>query len=206
MLFLEGDFAGYTAKQPLAAEPGTVWSYASGTTNLLCRIMRQRVGGSDSDYFNFPRTALFGKLGMTSAILEPDASGTFAGSSFAYATARDWARFGQFYLQDGVWNGERLLPEGWVAYSTTPAPGAPQGRYGAHWWLNAGIPGNPESRPYPSLPPDLYYASGHEGQFLVVVPSRQAVIVRLGVTRGRDFDLETFIRQILDALEVVGGA
>lgn len=201
MLFLEGDFAGYAAKQPLTAEPGTVWSYSSGTTNLLCRIIRQRVGGTDSDYFNFPRTALFGKLGMTSAILEPDASGTFAGSSYAYATARDWARFGQFYLQDGVWNGERLLPEGWVKYSTTPAPGAPQGRYGAHWWLNAGEPGNQDNRPFPSLPPDLYYASGHEGQFVVIVPSRRAVIVRLGVTRGRDFDLETFVRQILDTLE-----
>ncbi|MBL7647409.1 MAG: serine hydrolase [Candidatus Hydrogenedentes bacterium] len=201
MLFREGDFAGYAVKQPLAAAPGTVWSYSSGTTNLLCRIIRQRVGGSDGDYFNFPRTALFGKLGMTSAILEPDASGTFAGSSYAYATARDWARFGQFFLQDGVWNGERLLPEGWVKYSTTPAPGAPQGKYGAHWWLNTGEPEHPDNRTFPSLPPDLYYASGHEGQYVVIVPSRSAVIVRLGVTRGRDFDLETFVGKILDSLE-----
>lgn len=200
MLFMERDFGAYAARQPLAHAPGTVWSYSSGTTNLLCRIIRERVGGSDSDYFNFPRTALFDKLGMLSAIMEPDPSGTFVGSSYTYATARDWARFGQLFIQDGVWDGERLLPEGWVNYSTTPAPQAPQGRYGAHWWLNAGDPGKPESRPYPSLPADLYYASGHEGQYIVVIPSRQAVIVRLGITRGRDFNLENFVRQILDAL------
>lgn len=201
MLFLQPDMAKYAAVQPLAAAPGSVWSYSSGTTNVLCGILRRRIGGADTDYFNFPRTALFGKLGMTSAILEPDSTGTFVGSSYCYATARDWARFGQFYLQDGVWNGERLLPEGWVAYSTTPAPAAPLGQYGAHWWLNSGAPGAPDHRPFPSLPRDLFYASGHEGQYLVIVPSREVVIVRLGMTRGLDFDFETFVRQILDALE-----
>lgn len=201
MLFLSDDFGSYAARQPLAAPPDTLWSYSSGTTNLIARIIRQTVGGSDADYFNFPHTALFNRIGMRSAVMEPDPSGTFVGSSYMYATARDWARFGLLYLQDGVWNGTRILPEGWVAYSTTPTPEADKGRYGAHWWLNAGKPPRSENRPMPGLPADLYYASGHEGQFVVVVPSHQAVIVRLGLTTEGQFDLEGFVGPVLDALD-----
>ncbi|NJL85860.1 MAG: serine hydrolase [Leptolyngbyaceae cyanobacterium SM1_1_3] len=125
MLFSRGDMAAYAANRSLEEAPSVHWSYASGTTNILCRVIRQVVGGTDADYFAFPHQALFDKIGMTSAVLEPDASGTFVGSSYLYATARDWAKFGQLYLQDGVWNGERLLPKGWVDYSRTPAPRRP---------------------------------------------------------------------------------
>lgn len=119
---------------------------------------------------------------MTSAVIETDAAGTFVGSSFMYATARDWARFGLLYLYDGVWSGERILPEGWVAYTRTPVPNAPEQQYGAHFWLH--IPkeyrcGN-DSRP---LPADAFHAIGHEGQFVTIIPSRELVLVRLGFTR-----------------------
>lgn len=200
MLFREPGCGTYAASRPLLHAPGTVWDYSSGTTNLICRILREQHGGAPEDFLNFPREALFAPLGMTSAVMEPDASGTFIGSSYTFATARDWARFGQLFLQDGVWNGERLLPEGWVAYSTTPAPQSPRGHYGAQWWLNAGTPGNPDDRAFPDLPTDMYYASGHEGQFVVVVPSRGVVIVRLGLTRDRAFDLGHLVGRILEAL------
>lgn len=204
MLYMSDDFGAYTAARPLAHEPDTHWNYASGTSNLISRIVRDTVGGRYSDYQDFPRERLYYPIGMTSVTMEPDPSGTRVGSSYTYATARDWARFGLLFLRDGVWNGQRLLPDGWVDYCTTPAPAAPNGRYGAHWWLNAGEPFGAENRPFPELPPDLYYASGHEGQFVVVVPSRDAVIVRLGLTMKGPFPLGEFTARILDALPPAG--
>ena len=110
MLFHQQSAAAYAATFPLVAPPDTRWSYASATSNLLARSMRELLGGDHASYLDFPRTALFERIGMHSARIEGDASGHFVGSSFSYATARDWARFGQLYLQDGVWDGERILP------------------------------------------------------------------------------------------------
>ncbi|NJM25202.1 MAG: serine hydrolase, partial [Bacteroidia bacterium] len=123
------DKGGYAAAKPLEAPPNTLFEYSSGTSNLISKIIRQTVG--DSAYYKFPYERLFNKIGMRDVFIEPDASGTFVGSSYGYASARDWARFGLLYLNDGVWNGERILPEGWVKYTTTPAPAAPLGEYGA---------------------------------------------------------------------------
>jgi CubicO group peptidase (beta-lactamase class C family) len=199
MLFVAPSAADYAADSPLAAPPDSVWSYSSGTTNVLQRVLRRAVG--DEAYPGFPRAALFDRIGMRSAVFEPDASGDFVGSSFLYATAREWARFGLLHLQDGTWEGERVLPEGWVAYVTTPTPPAPRGEYGAQWWLNAGDPANPDDRRWPSLPRDAYDASGFEGQNVLVVPSRDVVIVRLGLTPDRvGWDFDAFAASILDAL------
>ena len=118
MLFNQPDAARYAARQPLDFAPGTTLSYASGTSNILSAIVRRVVG--EPDYWDWPRRVLFDPLGMTSAILEPDASGTLVCSSFMLATAHDWARFGQLFLQDGVRNGGADLPDGWVSFSTTP--------------------------------------------------------------------------------------
>ena len=197
MLFGTPDAAGYAAGKRLAAPPGTRWSYASGTTNIIARGLRHAVGGSDEDYLAFPRRALFEPLGMASAVMEPDAAGDYVGSSFMFATARDWARFGRLYLQDGVWEGRRLLPEGWVAFSVKPAPAAPGGVYGAHFWL--GFDGGSYA---PSgtagLPADAYHAIGHEGQFITVIPSRRLVVVRLGLAVGRGtWDHAAFLRRLL---------
>ena len=197
MLYNTSDMAAYAAQMPLAAPPDTVWNYSSGTANILSRMIRDVLGGSLADYWMFPRKALFYRIGMTSAVLEPDASGTFVGSSYMYATARDWARFGQLYLDDGVWQGERILPEGWVDYARTPTPPS-QGQYGALWWLNRG---QGKHREWEGVPEDAYAAEGHDGQYVVVIPSRGLVVVRLGVSRHGAWDEAAFLRSVLDVLE-----
>jgi CubicO group peptidase (beta-lactamase class C family) len=200
MLFLRPDAAAYAASMPVEVSPDEKWSYSSGTTNIISRIIRHTVG-NQADYAAFPRKALFNRIGMRSAIMEMDASGTFVGSSFMYATARDWARFGLLYLQDGIWQGERILPEGWVKYSTTPTPRAPKGRYGAHFWLNRGDPENPEDRPFPQLPTDLFLAWGFQEQQTVILPSHKLVVVRLGMTHQGLWGLESFVTDVLKAIE-----
>jgi CubicO group peptidase (beta-lactamase class C family) len=181
MLYTTGDTAAFTVNKPLRYEPGSTFYYNSGTTNIISRIQRQ-LFRSYQDYFNFPQERLFGPLGMNSVVIEPDASGTFVGSSYMYATPRDWAKIGLLYLQDGVWNGQRILPEGWVEYSLTPTSAAEHGNYGAQIWLNAGAPGDPDSRPVSTLPANMYYLSGFEGQNIVMLPEQELIVMRMGVT------------------------
>lgn len=180
MLFNQPDMAGYAASRPLVATPGTQWSYSSGTTNILTLIVRNVVG--DDDYAAWPRRVLFDPIGMASAQMEADASGTFVGSSYMLATARDWARFGQLYLDDGVWAGRRVLPEGWVRFSTTPTPESPAGNWGAHWYLklNPDIGGGTAAAA--RIAADAFFTIGHEGQTLTVIPSLGLVVVRLGLS------------------------
>jgi CubicO group peptidase (beta-lactamase class C family) len=201
MLFTERDTGAFAARFPLKAKIESVWSYSSGTSNLVARLVRDAFGGDLAALLRFARERLFDPAGITSAVLEPDASGTFIGSSFAFMTARDWARFGELFRRDGVWNGRRLLPEGWVRYATTPTPEAPLGQYGAHWWLNAGAPGAPERRPWPALPAEAYAARGHSGQWVVVVPSARLVVVRLGLTLPdlEDDGTQELVAELLEA-------
>ncbi len=197
MLFKEKDAAGYAMNKPLEIEPGKKWYYSSGTTNIISYLMKQALAESDTDYLNFPRQALFEKIGMTSAVIEPDAAGTFVGSSFMYATARDWARFGLLYLKDGVWNGERILPEGWVKYTTKPTKNSSNWKYGAHFWLN---PETSNGRWMPNLPSDLFFCWGHESQHVFIVPSRNLIVVRLGLSiEPTSWDFKTFLAEVLDA-------
>ncbi|MBN9072797.1 MAG: serine hydrolase [Rhizobiales bacterium] len=178
MLFLEPDMAGFAAAKPLAGETGRTWNYSSGTAVIISRLWQAAAGAQALEW---PRRQLFGPLGMKSAVLETDESGTFVGSSYLYATARDWARFGQFLLQDGVWNGQRLLPPGFVNWMREPAP-ASGGSYGmGQLWLEG--PGGPPSDP--SLPADTFWLIGHDGQTVAVVPSRQLVVVRMGLTPSK---------------------
>jgi CubicO group peptidase (beta-lactamase class C family) len=179
MLFVQGDMAGFAAAKPLVHRPGSDWNYSSGTSLVLARLLRNSFA-SERDYLRFPRERLFDPLFMRSAVIEPDAGGTFVASSFMHASARDWARLGLLFLQDGVWQGRRLLPEGWVAYTLTPAQPAPNARYGAHMWLK--LPQSPQLGE-PPMPEDSYYMLGHDEQVVAVVPSRDLVIVRLGLTR-----------------------
>jgi CubicO group peptidase (beta-lactamase class C family) len=199
MFIRSDDKAAYAASSDLESEPGTVFQYSSGTTNIMSRIIRQTVG--DDEYYKFPYKKLFQKAGMYTAIMEPDASGTFVASSYSFASARDWARFGLLYLNDGVANGERILPEGWVKYSTTPATSAPMGQYGAQIWLNAGNPNNTAERLYPDLSTDVFLFDGFEHNFVVVVPSKKLVVVRLGVTHNKNFDLEKLVREVVAAVK-----
>jgi CubicO group peptidase (beta-lactamase class C family) len=196
MFIKSDDKGGFAATLPLQHPPGTHFQYSSGTTNILSRMIRQQVG--DATYHRFPYERLFYKIGMYHTVVEPDASGTFVGSSYGWASARDWARFGLLFLQDGVWNGERILPEGWVKFSTTPASTTIRGEYGAHWWLNAGAPDDSLKREHPLLPTETYWADGFEGQNVMIIPSRKLVIVRLGVSH-HGFDIERMVKEILDA-------
>jgi CubicO group peptidase (beta-lactamase class C family) len=172
MLFGEGkdDVAGYAAGLPLAHEPGTVWNYSSGTSNIVARIVGDAVGGGREGMEVFLHDRLFGPVGMTSAIPKFDAAGTFIGSSYVYATARDFARFGELYRNDGVTaDGTRVLPAGWRDHARTWAATDPDGEfdYGAHWWLWRDHPGS-------------LACHGYEGQYTVVVPDRELVVVHLG--------------------------
>ena len=200
MLFARADGAGYAIDKPLDAAPGTRWQYSSGTSNILSRVMRQALGGSEQDYLDFPRRALFNPVGMRSAIIEPDASGTFVTSSYMYATARDWARLGELLRQDGVWGGSRILPEGWVKYMATLTPQSTRKDFGAHLWVKVTPPFNSLLVPAPNVPPDAFHAIGYEGQFVSVIPSRRLVVVRLGLSRGDHvWDHEAFLAQLLEA-------
>lgn len=206
--FLPGDFhnmfihsddkGGYAASKKLAHEPNTFFYYSSGTSNLLSKIVRQTIG--DEGYYKFAFENLFFKIGMLHTIIEPDASGTYVGSSYCFASARDWARFGLLFLNDGVWNGERILPEGWAKYSGTPAPAAKLQEYGAQWWLNAGEKGNPSHSKYPGMPNEAMVADGFEGQSVVIIPSKKLVVVRLGVTHNGNFSIEKLVAKVAEAV------
>ena len=183
MLFALADTGAFAASKQLAGPAGARWSYSSGTSNLLSRALRESFA-SHAEYLRFPHEALFGPIGMQRAVLELDPSGTFVASSFGWATPRDWARLGELFRKDGVWDGKRILPEGWVRASLRPAPKSPQGRYGLHWWLNRGQREDGSDRPMQQLPRDLFFASGFEQQVLAVIPSKKLVAVRLGCTHS----------------------
>jgi len=172
MLFRSGrsDVAGFARSRRAARPPGTWWNYSSGTTNIVSQIVGRTLGGGREAMESFMRRSLFDPLGMRSATARFDDAGTFVGSSFVFATARDFARFGLLYLRDGIW-GEaqrRILPAGWVDHArrVTPASG---GWYGAHWWLALDGSGT-------------FTANGYQGQYIVVVPARDLVLVRLGIS------------------------
>jgi CubicO group peptidase (beta-lactamase class C family) len=134
-------------------------------------------------------------------VLEPDASGTFVGSSFCYATARDWARFGLLYAQNGFWNNEQIITPEWIRRSTEPSPAAERGEYGFQWWLNSGPKADPAKRLFPGLPVDMYWADGFEGQNIFIIPSKKLVVVRLGLTRARSWGEEGLLEALVKAVK-----
>jgi CubicO group peptidase (beta-lactamase class C family) len=207
MLFTRADVGAFAASFPPAHPPDAAWSYSSGTSNILSRILRDGFDADLEALVRWSREAFFDPLGMRTAVAETDASGSFVGSSLVFASGRDWARFGQLHLQDGVWEGQRILPEGWVRYVSTPTPQAPEGRYGAGWWLNAGDRADPTQRMWPSLPREAYAARGKSGQYVVIVPSADLVVVRLGLAQA-DADalhgIEPLVRAALDTLVPAG--
>ncbi|MDA3817995.1 MAG: serine hydrolase [Prolixibacteraceae bacterium] len=193
MLHKEGNMAKFTYSKPLEFTPDSVFEYSSGATNIVCYLIRKSIG-NDADYYAFPREALFNKIGMRNAIFEVDASGTFVGSSYLYTTMRDYTRFGLLYLNNGNWQGEQILPEDWVEYSTTTANGS-EGEYGAFFWLNKA------GTDYPDVPRDMYCCRGHDGQFIYIIPSKDLVIVRTGFSKNGEFDQNGFIAGIVNAVK-----
>ncbi|MGH1432873.1 MAG: serine hydrolase domain-containing protein [Lewinella sp.] len=191
MLYTQPDMAAYSRAKPAAFTPNTNWVYSSGTTNLLSDLIRQTLG-NDQAYHNLVQDSLFNTIGMHSAQMESDQSGTFVGSSYGWATARDWARFGQLYLQDGQWDGYPVLPAGWVDFSREVAAGS-EGVYGAQIWL-------PDPEELSDVPSDLFMFRGYQDQRIVIIPSRKVVMVRLGMNEDKTFPLGKFIDEVLAAL------
>lgn len=185
MLYLEPDMAGFAEAKPLAGEVGAVFSYSSGTAMILSRLWQEALG-DPQQAIGWPRKALFDPLGMLSAVLETDERGTFVGSSYLYATAHDWARFGQFLLEDGRWNGQEILPAGFVTWMREVAP-ASNGTYArGQLWISG--PGDEEVSGAGGgwgLPADTYWLEGHDGQSVAIIPSERLVVVRMGLTPSK---------------------
>lgn len=179
MKFAEDDMAAYAARMPLATAPGTVWNYHDGNTIMLAHLIRNVAGGKPEDALRFARRELFAPLGMRNVTLQLDGAGTIEGSSKMLASARDWARFGQLYLNDGIAGGKRILPEGWVNYSATTTPNAWVG-IGAGFWTNHGDSFGAKFRVDNGWPRDAFFAKGTIGQYTIIIPSERLVIVRLG--------------------------
>jgi CubicO group peptidase (beta-lactamase class C family) len=203
MLFLERDMAGYAESLDLQNPPGKVWNYSNAGYEILSRMIRDAIGPSAVDVERFARRELFDPLGMHSAMLDCDATGTPVGASTAYASARDWARFGQLYLDDGVVDGRRVLPEGWVDYSRSQTLDT---GYGAGFWTNrldkGTVPVWDAPWGMPSLPRDMFYARGALGQYIVIIPSERLVVVRMGLGYG---GVEGAISEIIAALHGSSG-
>ena len=204
MKFIEGDMAAYAESMPLATAPGTAWNYHDGNTVILAHLIRQASGGTASDMMRFARQELFGPLGMRHVAIEFDASGNAEGSSQMLASARDWARFGELYLNDGAIGGKRILPEGWVKYSTSLTQGAWVGQ-GAGFWTNLGDSFGAAYRIERGMPRDAFFAKGTIGQYVVIVPSEKLVIARLGRSPNWPGDADGVFRLVADVIAATSG-
>lgn len=173
MLYAATDVTKAQIDKPLVGKPNETWNYSSGTTNLLSGIVRQKFP-THQEYLDFWYSDLIDKMGMHSMLLEADLAGNYIASSYAWANTRDWAKYGLLYLNKGNWNGDQIISEDWVNYTTTPTNGS-EGCYGAQFWLNAG--GH-----LPDVPKDMFLADGYQGQRIFIIPSKDLVIVRMGVT------------------------
>jgi CubicO group peptidase (beta-lactamase class C family) len=188
----------YAATRPPQWPPGTVGRYRNTDPVLINYLVRLGVEKRGQEYLSFPQRALFDKLGMRTVVMETDPFGNFLTQGYELASARDWARLGNLYLQDGVWNGERILPEGYVRFVSTLAPAwEADGRpvYGGFFWING-------DGAFP-VPRDAYYMSGAGGQTALIVPPKELVVVRLGHYKGSDVGTESFNRALALLMEAV---
>ncbi len=193
MLHREKDMGLFAIDKPLEHKPGTFWYYSSGSTNIVMRYLRGKFA-SDQEFLTYYRERIFAPLGIRNAVFEPDMSGTPVGSSYLYITAREFASFGQLYLGDGVFQGRRILPEGWVDYSVTPASDSKDG-YGSFFWLN-------KDKFWPDIPEDMFNCQGHDGQEIFIIPSKDLVVVVLGYSPKPDrvVDWNALVKDIIAQL------
>jgi CubicO group peptidase (beta-lactamase class C family) len=192
MLFQAEDMSRAQLEKPAAFKPNSHWNYSSGTTNLLSGILRKQFK-TQQEYLDFWYSALIDKIGMNSMVVETDMAGNYVGSSYGWATTRDWSKFGLLYLHKGNWNGEQIFDESWAKYTATPT-NTSKGEYGAHFWLNAG-------GKYKDVPRDMYFCSGYQGQMVAIIPSLDLVIVRMGLKEDPEFDFNGFLNGIVGSLK-----
>jgi CubicO group peptidase (beta-lactamase class C family) len=209
MLYTRGrkDMGEMASSLGIRAPRSTYVYYSSLDTNVLMLALKNALG--KETYDAYPWKELFDPLGMKNVTFERDMSGTFVGSSYLYMTPRDLAKVGYLYYHDGVWNGKRLLPEGWVEFTRTPPKGytttpyykgLEETTYTAQWYSNQGVPEVGIPKALPDVPEDAFYGSGHWGQFLIVVPSQNLVVVRVGDDREKIFSRNQMMKLILEAI------
>lgn len=189
MLFLEDDMTKMQQKQQLVDSPNFSWNYSSGTSNLLSGILRKKLG-NQQEYLDYWYRELIDKIGMNSMIVETDVKGHYVASSYAWATARDWAKFGLLYLHKGNWNGTQIFSPEWVDYITQPTPTS-NNSYGAHFWLNAG-------NKMKDVPSNMFYADGYQGQRVYILPDQEMVVVRLGL---KNYNENKFLKEIIQSIQ-----
>jgi hypothetical protein len=189
MLFLERDMTKMQEEKSLTGITNMSWNYSSGTTNLLSGILRQQFPTPQA-YLDFWYTDFIDKIGMNSMVVETDLAGNYVASSYAWATARDWAKFGLLYLHNGNWNGEELFNKKWVDYITTPTPTS-NGTYGAQFWLNA-------EKQFKEVPANMYFADGYQGQRVYILPDQDLVIVRFGLSW---FEENKFLKGVIKSIK-----
>jgi CubicO group peptidase (beta-lactamase class C family) len=192
MLFLDADMSKSQINKPLAGKTNATWNYSSGTTNLLSGILRKQFK-THQEYLDFWYSDLIDKIGMNSMLVETDMAGNYVGSSYSWATTRDWSKFGLLYLHKGNWNGEQIFDESWVRFVATPT-NTSNGKYGAHFWLNAG-------GKFPDVPRDMFYCSGYQGQMVAIFPSHDLVIVRMGLKEDPEFDFNGLLSGVVGSLK-----
>jgi CubicO group peptidase (beta-lactamase class C family) len=193
MLFQATDMSRTQMLKSAKFKPNTHWNYSSGTTNLLSGILRQQFE-SHQEYLDFWYAELIDKIGMHSMVIETDMAGNYVGSSYGWATTRDWSKFGLLYLHNGNWNGTQILDKSWVDYTRKPTNDS-KGIYGAHFWLNAG-------GRYPDAPRDLFSCNGFQGQVVFIIPSCDLVIIRMGLKEQKDgFDFNGLIRDVVASIK-----
>ena len=193
MLFMNEDIVKEIAGNPLGDPIGTKWYYSSGTTNLVAGLIKKQFD-NPQDYLKFPHEQLFRKIGMHSMVLETDESGNYIGSSYGYATPRDWAKFGLLYLNEGNWYGEQIVDTSWVNFTRQPAEHS-GGIYGGHFWHNH------NHAAFKDVPTDIYSCNGFEGQYVYIIPSKDLVVVRMGLNQGEEYDANKFLSNVIKAVE-----
>jgi CubicO group peptidase (beta-lactamase class C family) len=189
MLFLEDDMTKMQQKQQLVDSPNSAWNYSSGTSNLLSGILRKKLG-NQQEYLDYWYRELIDKIGMNSMIIETDVKGHYVASSYAWATPRDWAKFGLLYLHKGNWNGTQIFSSEWIDYVTQPTPTS-NNSYGAHFWLNAG-------NKMKDVPSNMFYADGYQGQRVYILPDQEMVVVRFGL---KNYNENKFLKGIIQSIQ-----
>ena len=189
MLFIETNMAKVQEGKKRISKPNKSWNYSSGTSNLLSGLLRNYFT-THQEYLDYWYGSLIDRIGMNSMLIETDLAGNYVGSSYGWASTRDWAKFGLLYLHKGNWNGEQLFDASWIDYVTTPTATS-NGEYGGHFWLNAG-------GKYPDAPKDVYSANGYQGQRVFIIPSKDLVIVRMGLG---SMDFNIMLKEIVESIE-----
>jgi len=194
MLFTAEDVTSIPKSKALVHPPGTHWNYSSGTTNLLSGLVKDKLGDQE-EYLSFPYDSIFYRIGMHQTVIETDESGHYIGSSYCYATPRDWARFGLLYLHQGNWYGDQIVDTSFVDFVRSPASNS-GGIYGGQFWLNA------DHSAYPDVPADLFSCNGFQGQYVFIIPSFDLVVVRMGLAEDPPFNINDFLKGIIESIEI----